>query len=281
MIPAGGRVWAVTVTAEPALDRNPAPGVRTPVRTLVTLGDSTPVGLGDPAPGGGWRGFPVLLRDALGATELVNPARTGARMSWVRREQLPVALAAAPQVAVLFAGMNDTLRSDFDPTAMRADCAAVVDALRGAGAHVLLLRYHDHTRVFRMPAPLRRALRRRIDAVNALTDAVAAGRDGVAVLDLDRLAGSYDPASWAVDRLHPSEVGHRLLAAGFAGLLADAGFAVPHTVAPECGGGREVTAVHRAAWLVVKGVPWLVRRGRDLGPVIVQGLVDELRRAAR
>ena len=55
-----------------------------------------------------------------------------------------------------------------------------------------------------------------------------------------------------------------------------AGFAVPHPVSLDCAGGREVTALHRAAWLVVKGVPWLVRRGRDFGPVIVQSLVDEL-----
>ncbi len=274
------------MTAEPALPEVLPPGTlpstipttATRVCTLATLGDSTPVGLGDPAPGGGWRGFPVLLRDALGATELVNPARTGARMSWVRHEQLPSTLAASPQVAVLFVGMNDTLRSDFDPAAMRADCAATVDALRAAGAHVLMLRYHDHTRVFRLPAPLRRALRRRIDALNAVTDAVAAGRAGVGVLDLDRIPGGYDRASWAVDRLHPSELGHRMLAAGFAALLADAGFAVPHPVDLRCGGGRRVGAAHRAAWLVVKGVPWLARRSRDLGPVIVQGLVDELRR---
>jgi hypothetical protein len=44
-------------------------------------------------------------------------------------------------------------------------------------------------------------------------------------------------------------------------------------------GGREITAGHRVAWLVVKGIPWLVRRGSDLGPVIVQGLVDEFGRA--
>lgn len=251
------------------------------VRTLVTLGDSTPAGLGDPAPGGGWRGFSVLLRDALGATELVNPARSGARMSWVRHEQLPVAVAACPQVAVLFVGMNDTLRSDFDPAAIRADCEVVVEQLSGVGAYVLMLRYHDHTRVFRMPAPLQRALRLRIDALNAVTDAVAAAHAaGVGVLDVDVLPGGYERASWAVDRLHPSELGHRMLAAGFAGLLAAAGFAVPQPVSLECGGGREVTAVHRAAWLVVKGVPWVVRRSRDLGPVIVQALLDDRRRGA-
>lgn len=250
------------------------------VHTLATLGDSTPVGLGDPLPGGRWRGFPVLLGDALGAAEVVNPARTGARMVWVRRDQLPVALAATPEVAVLFVGMNDTLRSDFDPPSLHADCAAIVAELCAAGTYVLMVRFHDHTKVFRLPAPLRRALNRRIEALNTVTDAVvAADPSGIGVLDLDVLPGGYDRAAWAVDRLHPSERGHRLLADAFAALLAQAGFAVPHPVSLECAGGREVTAVHRAAWLVVKGVPWLVRRSRDLGPVIVQGLVSELARS--
>ncbi|HXV94407.1 MAG TPA: SGNH/GDSL hydrolase family protein, partial [Pseudonocardia sp.] len=67
------------------------PAPRT-VRVLATLGDSTTVGLGDPLPGGGWRGFPALLRDALGeGTVLVNPSRSGARTACVRREQLPLA----------------------------------------------------------------------------------------------------------------------------------------------------------------------------------------------
>lgn len=269
-------VTAVTAVITRA---GPAPVLRS-VRTLVTLGDSTPVGLGDPVPGGGWRGFPVFLRDALGASRLVNPSRTGARMADVRRDQLPAALAAAPDVAVLFVGMNDTLRSDFDPDAMRADCAATVAALMDTGTHVLLLRYHDHTRVFRVPAPLRRALLRRIVALNGVTDTVAASA-GVGVLDVDVLPGAYDRSAWAVDRLHPSEQGHRMLAAGFSALLADAGFAVPHPVVLECGGGREVTAAHRLAWLVVKGLPWLAYRSRDLGPVILQGLLSEVRRPGR
>ncbi|MGD9527667.1 SGNH/GDSL hydrolase family protein [Pseudonocardia sp.] len=264
------------------------------VRTLVTLGDSTPAGLGDPLPDGRWRGFPALLGDALGA-RVVNTARTGARMGCVRREQLPVALgslrAGEPSVAVVFAGMNDTLRSDFDPAALRADCAAVVAELRAAGAHVLLVRYHDHTRVFRLPGPLRRALRRRIAALNSVVDSVvdsvidsvvdsrsAGAAPGVGVLDLDTVPGCYDRSVWSVDRLHPSELGHRLLAAGLAGLVADAGYAAAGPVSLVCGGGRRVTRADRAVWLVVRGVPWLVRRGRDLGPVIAQGLLDGLRR---
>lgn len=260
-------------TADPTV-----PTTRT-VRVLATLGDSTPVGLGDPAPGGGWRGFPVLLRDALGSPLLLNPSRAGARAADVRRNQLPAVLSARPDVAVLFAGMNDTLRSDFDPPRMAADYDAVVTALRDVGAHVIMVRYHDHTRVFRLPAPLQRALRRRVEAVNAVVDAVA-DRPGVTVVDIDLLPGAYERAAWAVDRLHPSELGHRMLAAAMGEVLAAAGFAVPSPVELTCAGGREVTAVHRAVWLVIKGVPWLVKRSRDLGPVIAMGLLEELRRGA-
>lgn len=262
----------------------------TAVHTLVTLGDSTPAGLGDPAPGGGWRGFPALLGAALDAS-LVNTARTGSRMACVRREQLPAALDAVrsggPSVAVVFAGMNDTLRSDFCPATLAADCAAIVGELRRAGAHVLVVRYHDHTRVFRLPGPLRRALAARIAALNGALDSVVradpagvgvGGGRSVGVLDLHTLPGGYERPAWAVDRLHPSELGHRMLAAGLASLLADAGFAVPRPVSLRCAGGRVVTPAHRVAWLVLKGVPWLVRRGRDLGPVIVQGMVDGRRR---
>ncbi|WP_253258584.1 SGNH/GDSL hydrolase family protein [Pseudonocardia sp. N23] len=252
---------------------------------LVVLGDSTAVGVGDPVTGG-WRGFPVLVQESLGAScVLDNRAQSGARMGSVLREQLPAALgpaggsAAGPpvDVAVVCAGMNDTLRSDFDPVGIEADCAATITALHAAGALVVVMRYHDHTRVFRLPAPLRRALHARIVALNAAIDA-AARRAGAAVLDLDELPGGYDTSAWAVDRLHPSELGHRMLAAGIADILAGT-YDVPEPVSLTCAGGRRVTAAHRIAWLVVKGVPWLVRRGRDLGPVILTGLVDGLRPA--
>ncbi|MFR9801361.1 GDSL-type esterase/lipase family protein [Pseudonocardia sp. RS010] len=256
------------------------------VTTLATLGDSTAVGLGDPLPGGGWRGFPVLLRDALGpGTRLLNPARTGARMADVRGTQLAAVLPARPEAAVICAGMNDTLRSDFDPAGIRADLAATLATLAAEGTFPVVLRYHDHTRVFRLPGRLRAALRTRVVALNdaidtaidAAVEEVGPGVDGtgagVGVLDLHLLPGGYERAAWSVDRLHPSELGHRLLARAAGELLASAGFAVPAPVPTACGGGREITAFHRAAWIVVRGTPWLVRRGRDLGPVILHGLL--------
>jgi lysophospholipase L1-like esterase len=233
-------------------------------RNLVVLGDSTAVGLGDPLPGGRWRGIGPLLADALGAT-LTNLSCTGARVACVRQTQLPQALRADPQVAVVIVGMNDTLRSDFDPAGMRVDLGAVVAELHAVGAAVVLVRYHDHGRVFRLPASLRRALRARIERLNAVIDAVV-DEHGAGCLDLDLMPGAYELESWSVDRLHPSELGHRKLAAGFGDILAARGCLLLRPVSLVCSGGIQPTPAQHVAWLVLKGIPWLWRRGRDLLP---------------
>jgi len=238
---------------------------------LVVLGDSTSVGLGDPLPGGGWRGVGPLLAAALGA-EIDNLSFTGARVGCVRERQLPGALVLRPDAVLVIAGMNDTLRSDFDPDAMRADLIHVVTALHGQGAVVLLARYHDHGRVFRLPGPLRRALRVRIDRLNEVIDAVVAAT-GALVLDLDRLPGAYGTAAWSVDRLHPSELGHRLLADGFSALLVASGCHLVRPVSLVCEGGAAPGTLDHLAWLIVRGIPWLWRRGRDLVPYAVGILV--------
>jgi len=232
------------------------------------LGDSTAVGLGDPLPGGGWRGFGPLLADALGSAgevRYLNLSFTGARMGCLRQRQLPGALVARPDVAVILAGMNDTLRSDFDPVAVHRDLDAAVSALQAVGTVVLTARFHEHERVFWLPAPLRRALHRRVRQLNEATEQVVARR-GVLCLDLHLMPGTYDAAAWSVDRLHPSERGHRMLASGFTELLTGAGIDVPYPVELACSGGRKVTTMHHLGWLLLQGVPWLARRGRDFLP---------------
>lgn len=235
------------------------------VRTLVTLGDSTGVGIGDPLPDGGWRGVGPLLATALGSPRHVNLSFTGARLRCVRLRQLPTALDLRPDIALVLAGMNDTLRSAFSPRELHLDLDAAVGSLTGVGCSVFALRFHDHSRVFRLPGPLRRALCGRIAELNNVVDAVVT-RHGARSLDLDGLPGVYDRAAWSVDRLHPSELGYRMLASGFAAAAADAGWRVPVPVSMCHGGGRPTTRIEHLGWLLRAGLPWLCRRGRDLLP---------------
>lgn len=254
--------FEVTETPEP-----PAPKLRQ-ARRLVVLGDSTAVGLGDPLPDrGGWRGVGPLVATALGIEPegYLNPSFAGARMRCVVTEQLPAAVAHRPDVALLIVGMNDTLRSNFSAEQITSDLTAIIRALAAVGTTVVPVRFHDHGKVFRLPTSLRRALTSRIVELNTAIDNVVA-REGVPCLDLDQLAGAYDMAVWSVDRLHPSELGHRLLADGFTGLIAEAGFKISEPVNLTCSGGVDPSTADHVGWLVLKGIPWLWRRGRDFVP---------------
>lgn len=229
------------------------------------LGDSVGVGIGDPALGGGWRGFGPLLAEALGDAHLTNLAVSGSRIGGVLETQLPAALAARPHVAVLIVGMNDTMRADFDPARLHADLDHVVGALVAAGTTVITAKYHEHHRVFRLPGPIKRALASRIAVLNGIVDTISQ-RHRAGNIDLGQVPGIYDPNAWAIDRLHPSELGHRLLARAIADQLATKGTTVHKEVSLRCAGGRTPGRIARWGWLVFKGVPWLVRRGRDLVP---------------
>jgi lysophospholipase L1-like esterase len=237
--------------------------------------------MGDPVPGGGWRGFGPLLHESLGGADAVhyaNVSSLGARAACVRREQLPRVMAMAPDVAVVLVGMNDTLRSDFDSAQLALDYETVIGSLRAGGTTVLTVRFHDHSRVFWMPGPLRRALQQRIAELNAVIDA-AVTRHDVDCLDLDLMPGGYDRETWSVDRLHPSELGHRMLADNFGRMLRERDFRMVVPVSLDSEGGREITAVHRVLWLVFKGLPWLTSRGHDLVRYALTILVREAWRA--
>ncbi|WP_134731739.1 SGNH/GDSL hydrolase family protein [Amycolatopsis nivea] len=264
-------VTVISVGVTPPAKPTPAPSPKTQPRRatrLAVLGDSTAVGLGDPLPNrGGWRGVGPLVAEALGITEdgYLNPSFTGARMSCVRTDQLPQTIAHRPDIALVVVGMNDTLRPDFNADNIAADLTAIVRELAAVGTTVLPVRFHDHSKVFRLPPSLKRALSARVTELNEAIDRVVE-TEGIACLNLDTLPGAYDLTVWSVDRLHPSELGHRMLAEGFANLAAAAGFEVPQPVSLTCSGGVEPSAAAHFGWLVAKGVPWLWRRGREFLP---------------
>jgi lysophospholipase L1-like esterase len=256
--------------------------------TFVALGDSITLGIGDPVrlePSAhrgwvgragkgarGWRGWAVLLAEGLHAEGLPEPALhivagNGACMADLERDQLPRALQLRPDIASVVIGVNDTLRPSFDPDRIAAAAAHTVGALRAAGADVLTMRLPDPGRMLGVPGLLARPLARRAHQVNDILDQVAE-RFGTLHFDAARDAEAYDPRMWAVDRLHPSERGHRLIARRFHALLAANGHPVGPPPAAEPV-NQPPTRVEQLAWMATKGTAWVARRSTDLVPSLL------------
>ena len=183
-------------------------------------------------------------------------ARRGARTSDVRNAQLPMALAAEPNVATVLMGLNDVSRTGWDADRVRDDLIATVAALRAQSVLVLLVRLYDPTVLLPLPALVRRSALSRVAVVNETVDSLRA--PGVLVLDLAEVRELRRRNAWAVDRVHPGISGHRAIAAAAAALLSEHGLDVPNwlgplTTHPPLGRTAELR------WLARHGAPYLLR----------------------
>ena len=234
---------------------------------IVALGDSITMGMGDPAPDGGWRGWAEHLASGLADPELHNLAALGAQAAHVERDQLPAALGLRPDIASVVVGINDTLRAGFDPARTGRAAARTVAALQAGGATVLTMRLPDPGRMFGLPAGLARPLSRRMNAINAQLDTVAA-RYGTLHWDAARDPETYERRNWSVDRLHPNERGHRLIACRLWDSLAAAGYPVAARPDPEPA-DTGPTRRDDFWWMATKGTKWFLRRSIDLIPYLL------------
>jgi lysophospholipase L1-like esterase len=234
------------------------------------LGDSTTVGMGDPVPGRGW---PAFLAGGLHQPDLHNLAVLGALSADIERVQLPAALELKPDIASVVVGINDTLRGNFDPVRTGAAVGRIVAALREQGAEVLTMRLPDPGQMFGLPRGLARPLARRMRAVNTVVDEVAL-RYGTLHFDAATDPAAYDRRNWSVDRLHPNERGHRLIAGRFHALLAASSYPVGPAPDPEPSSPPPTRAAE-IAWLATKGTAWLLRRSTDLVPALLALAVRE------
>lgn len=244
------------------------------------LGDSATFGIGDPVPTG-WRGWARLLAEALGTTydvSFCNLAVSGATASTVVTGQLDDALAHRPDLASLIVGVNDTMRAGWDSRRLRDELMTCAEALSGSGATLLTARFHDHGAVFGLPGVLRRPLFARIESVNRVYDEVYATYGGLRV-DLAANPAVFVRDFWSVDRLHPSELGHRALARAYADALAGTGLTFePPALTPS--GGQPCGWRQDVSWMVREGAPWMGRRARDLGPWALRMAWEETRQRA-
>jgi len=248
------------------------------VTTFAALGDSITLGVGDPVPSDGrwaWRGWAALLAEGLQEPRLHILASCGARISDVERDQLPAALQLRPEIASFVVGVNDTLRADFDIAQAGAAAAHTVGALRAAGAEVLTMRLPDPGQMLGLPGSLARPLARRMHEVNAMLDGLAE-RFGTLHYDAAGDAEVHDPRMWAVDRLHPSERGHRLIACRFHDLLAGAGLPAGTRPDPEPS-SPPPTRLAEFGWMATKGTAWVLRRSIDLVPGLLAMAIREWR----
>lgn len=236
---------------------------------VAAIGDSTTFGIGDPVPGG-WRGWSRLLADALATSydvSFCNLARSGGTAGTALDEQLPEALAHRPDLVTFVVGVNDTLRSTWDPARVREDLMTIAGKLTAEGALLLTVRFHDHSRLLGLPAFMTSKLSRRLEELNEVWDEVHETYGGPR-LDLAE-HDVMDPAVWCKDRMHPNELGHRMMARACASELAPYGFDFRPT-GLDLGGGIPPSWRRDLAWMLAEGAPWVTRRAKDFGPWAVR-----------
>ncbi|WP_242392614.1 SGNH/GDSL hydrolase family protein [Anaeromyxobacter oryzisoli] len=186
-----------------------APAAAQAQLTYVAVGESTATGVG--AQGGG---YPPRLARRLEASgvpvRLLNLAAAGATVADVRRDQLPRALGAAPQLLTIGIGLNDLARGrslrDFSK-----DLQVMADLLHRTKAVVVISNLPDLSLA---PPAAGRApdVGKRIEQYNAAIETVAA-RYGFVLADVWGASRAAVRAAgpggfFAADGLHPSADGY-------------------------------------------------------------------------
>lgn len=237
-----------------------------PWRRYAALGDSFTEGLCDDLrPDGRHRGWADLLAQDLAdlaapeGIEYANLAIRGRLVREVIEEQVPAAIALAPDLVSLAVGVNDTLRRHFDLDAAATALESGVRRLRASGADVLVHAFGDPSR----RSSVLGRVRDRIHGYNSAVHAIAA-EYGCRVVDFWDVAAMDDDSLWDEDRLHLSPPGHRLAAdaAREALGIGDARWRTPVVASPVpplptrlAGHGR---------WVRAHAGPWVGRRLRGV-----------------
>jgi lysophospholipase L1-like esterase len=188
---------------------------------FVALGDSMTQGVGDPRPGragfaGELDGWVSHLATAVRASgtpfDVTNVARAGARLEHVVAEQLNIALAARPEVASCFVGVNDLWDRDMDSDVFAERFDNLFRRLAAVCPIVITASIHDVFGPFPMRQPLRDQVNGNVARMNEVITDVAARR-GLVVIDMANRSEMFTSSVKAIDRLHPNRYGHQLIAA--------------------------------------------------------------------
>ena len=242
--------------------------------TAVGLGDSITLGVGDDGRGASTdRGWAAHVAGALGAGVFVNLARNGTRARDLADDQVPRALDLRPDLVLVTVGGNDVLRGDFSADEVEDATASAILALRASGAAVVLVTLAPIRLLRHFPSRVTSVMAARIGVASVALNA-AAVTGGAVVVDGAAVMRLQGDSAWHVDRVHPSQVGHRALAERAVGLL------------PELGPAREISppapppgTLAIGWWTLRNGLPWIAKRSRDLIPQVAVAVARDVREA--
>jgi lysophospholipase L1-like esterase len=179
---------------------------------FVALGDSLTEGVGDAHAGypNGWRGWADLLAEHLArldpTIEYANLALRAKRARHVLDEQVGDAVAMDPSIVSLWAGGNDILLPRGSVAEVAGAVDESVDRLAATGAAVLLFTGFELA-----DSVLLRHARRRVALLGAAIESIARNHDAI-VIDVSTFASWSGRPLVAPDRVHPTTLGHHLLA---------------------------------------------------------------------
>ena len=234
------------------------------IRSYVALGDSFTEGVGDPAADGvACRGWADRFADELAwhqpELRYANLAVRGKLVREVLAEQVPLAVAMAPDLVSLAAGGNDMLRLRTDPDVLADTFESAVARLTSAGSKVMIFTGFDPTAF-----PLLRLIRGKAAVFSMHIRAIAQKYDCL-LTDLWPMRVLTDRRLWSSDRLHLAPDGHRrvaLLACEVAGLPVREDWRTPLTEqqAKPGLGAWLASRLNDLEWATEHAAPYLSRR---------------------
>ena len=211
----------------------------------VAVGDSFTEGLSDVGPDGTYIGWAdrlaTILADRNPAFRYANLALRGKLLREIVTEQVPIAIAAKPDLVTICGGGNDLIIPGRDVDTLAEEYEQVVADLRAAGCEVVIFTGPDPRK-----QPVVRRIRAKVAIYNGHLHAIA-DRHGAMLVDLWGMGPLVDVRSWSDDRLHFSSEGHRRIALRTAEVL-----------------GVQVGEDWRDPWPPLTPTPWLRLRQADL-----------------
>jgi lysophospholipase L1-like esterase len=230
------------------------------------IGDSTAYGIGDldnedkPR---GWAWY--VAQNFLDQCRYQNYSRPGAQSEEVLQVQLPRAIGDEPDICAVIVGGNDLLRNGFHPEKLYQNLSSTCQELLSRGAEIVMVELHDPNQLLRLPTLLRRVLKRRVDAVNAVYRKIEREFD-VIIISTRSIVDVHNKKNWHIDRMHPGPLGHQILAREICQQLQHRGWSV---TLPELIDQPLEARSKRLIWLVRNGLPWFLKRSLDLLPAMI------------